>query len=198
VKIIESFKEYIYNSLKGIQENIGKQVEALKEETHKFIKELQENTTKQVKELNKTIQELKVEVETIKKSKRETTVEIENLEKKSGDTDITITNRIQEIEERRISGAEYSIENSDTTIKENAKFKKLLSQNIQENQDTMRRPNIRIVGIEDSEDFQLKWPVNIFSKNIDENSPNIKQAMPMNMQEELQIAWAGKEIPPLT
>ena len=62
----------------------------------------------------------------------------------------------------------------------------------------MRRPNIRIVGIEDSEDFQLKWPVNIFSKNIDENSPNIKQAMPMNMQEELQIAWAGKEIPPLT
>jgi prefoldin subunit 5 len=34
-----------------------------------------------VKELNKTIQYLKVEIETITKSKREITLEIENLEK---------------------------------------------------------------------------------------------------------------------
>ena len=34
--------------------------------------------------------------------------------------------------EDRISGAEDSIENMDTTIKENAKCKKILSQNIQE------------------------------------------------------------------
>jgi hypothetical protein len=43
-------------------------------------------------------------------------MEIEILRKKSG----TISNRIQEMEER-ISGAEDSIENMDTTIKENAK-----------------------------------------------------------------------------
>jgi predicted phage-related endonuclease len=49
--MIEDFKKGINNSLKEIQENIGKQVEALKE----FLKELQENTIKQVKELNKTI-----------------------------------------------------------------------------------------------------------------------------------------------
>jgi predicted nucleic acid-binding Zn-ribbon protein len=63
-----------------------------------------------VKELNKTIQDLKMQVETIKKSQRETTLEIENLGKKSGATDACITNRIQEIEER-ISGAEDTIEN---------------------------------------------------------------------------------------
>jgi prefoldin subunit 5 len=40
-----------------------------------------------VKELNKTIQGLKIEVETIKKSQRETTLEIENLGKKSGSID---------------------------------------------------------------------------------------------------------------
>jgi hypothetical protein len=34
-----------------------------------------------MKELDKTIQDLKLEVETIKKSQRETTVEIENLGK---------------------------------------------------------------------------------------------------------------------
>jgi hypothetical protein len=64
---IEKFKKDINNSLKEIQENIGKQVEALKEETEISLKELQENTTKQVKDLNKTILYLKLEIEIIKK-----------------------------------------------------------------------------------------------------------------------------------
>jgi hypothetical protein len=58
-----------------------------------------------VKELNKTIQDLKMEEETMKKSQRETTLELENLGKRSGIIDVSITNRIQEIEER-ISDAE--------------------------------------------------------------------------------------------
>ena len=70
--------------------------------------------------MNKTIQHLKVEVETIKKSQSETTLEIETLGKKSGNIDVSISNRIQEMEER-ISDAEDSIENMGTTIKENAK-----------------------------------------------------------------------------
>ena len=82
-----------------------------------------------MKEQSKTILDLKTEVETTKKSQRETTLEIENHGKKSGVTDANISNRIQEIEER-ISGAEDSIENFDTTIKEIAKCKKLLTQNI--------------------------------------------------------------------
>ena len=56
-----------------------------------------ENTTKQVKELNKVIQDLKMEVETIKKSQRETIQDIENLGKKSEVMDTSINNRIQEI-----------------------------------------------------------------------------------------------------
>jgi hypothetical protein len=39
MKIIESFKEDINNSLKEIQENTGKQVEDYKEVTNTFIKE---------------------------------------------------------------------------------------------------------------------------------------------------------------
>jgi hypothetical protein len=61
-----------------------------------------------------------MEVETIKKPQRETTLEIEILGKKSGTIDASINNRMQE-REKRISGAEDSIENMDTTIKENAK-----------------------------------------------------------------------------
>ena len=56
-----------------------------------------ENTTKQVKELNKVIQDLKMEVETIKKSQREAIQDIENLGKKSGVMDTSINNRIQDI-----------------------------------------------------------------------------------------------------
>jgi predicted nucleic acid-binding Zn-ribbon protein len=72
-------------------------------------------------ELNKSIQDLKREIETIKKIQRETTLEMETLRKKSGTIDTSISNRIQEMEEKKISGAEDSIVNMDTTIKENAK-----------------------------------------------------------------------------
>jgi hypothetical protein len=50
-------------------------------------------------------------------------------------------------------------------------------------QDTMRRPNLRIIGIEESEGSQLKGPINIFNKIIEENFPNLKKEMPMNIQE---------------
>ena len=66
--MIEDIKEDISNSLKEIQESTGKQLEALKEETRKSLKELQENTIKQMKERNKTIQDLKMKLETIKKN----------------------------------------------------------------------------------------------------------------------------------
>ena len=62
MKIIESFKEDINNSLKEIQENTGKQVEALKEETNKSLKEIQENIN--VNYLNKMVQDLKMEIDT--------------------------------------------------------------------------------------------------------------------------------------
>ena len=119
-----------------------------------------------MKELNKTFQE----IETRNKSQRETTLEVESLEKRSRVIDTSITSRIQKIQERH-SFAEDTIENIDTTVKENTKCKKLLTQNIQEIQDTMRRPNLRIIGIEESENSQLKGPVNIFNKIVEENFP---------------------------
>ena len=69
----------------------------------------------------------------------------------------------------------------DTTIKENAKCKKILTQNIQEIQDTLRRPNLQIIGVDENEDYQ--GPANVFNKIIEENFPNLKKEMPMNIQE---------------
>ena len=117
--MIEDFRKDVNNSLKEIQENTGKQLEALKEETQKSLKELQENTIKQAKEMIKTIQDLKMEIETTKKSHRETTLELENLEKRSGITDVSISNRIQEIEER-ISGIEDTISQTNMSSVKNS------------------------------------------------------------------------------
>ena len=51
------------------------------------LKEKQENTSKQVMNMNKTILDLKREVDTIKKTQSEATLEIETLGKKSGTID---------------------------------------------------------------------------------------------------------------
>jgi hypothetical protein len=50
--------------------------------------------------MNKTIKDLKMEIEAIKKSQRKTTLVIENPGKRSGAIDTSITNRIQDIKVR--------------------------------------------------------------------------------------------------
>ncbi|KAL6084523.1 hypothetical protein STEG23_028881 [Scotinomys teguina] len=109
-------------------------------------------------------------------------LEIEKLSKRSGNTDASITNRIEEMEDR-ISNVEDTIEKIDSTVKENTKTKKAIKQNVQEIWDTMKRPNIRIIRIEEGEEYQLKGTENIFNKIIEENFPNLKKEPPIRIQE---------------
>jgi hypothetical protein len=67
------------------------------------------------------------------------------------------------------------------------KCRKILTQKIQKIQDTMRSPKLRILGIDENEDFQLKGPVNIFNTIIEENFPNLKKEMPINIKEAYRI-----------
>jgi hypothetical protein len=53
---------------------------------------------------------------------------MENLGERTETTDISITNRLQEIEEIN-SGIENMIQEIDTSVKENAKSKKFMTQN---------------------------------------------------------------------
>jgi hypothetical protein len=46
----------------------------------------------------------------------------------------------------------------------------------------MRRPNLRIIGMDENEDFHLRGEANIFNKIIEENFQNLKKEMPMNIQ----------------
>jgi hypothetical protein len=47
----------------------------------------------------------------------------------------------------------------------------------------MTKPNLRIIGIDEKEDFQIKGPANSFNKIMEENFPNLKKEVPMNIQE---------------
>jgi hypothetical protein len=51
----------------------------------------------------------------------------------------------------------------------------------------MRRSNQWMIGVDENEDFQLKGPVNIFNKIIEENLPYLKKQIPMNIQETYRI-----------
>jgi uncharacterized coiled-coil protein SlyX len=89
-----------------------------------------------------------MEIEAIKKTQTGNSGDRKhNMGKRTGMTDASITNRIQELEER-ISGIEYTIEEVDTPVKENAKTKNVLKQNIQQIWDIMKRPNLQTIGIE--------------------------------------------------
>ena len=46
----------------------------------------------------------------------------------------------------------------------------------------MKRSNLRIIGIEEGEENQLKVTENIFNKIMGENFPNIKKGIPMKVQ----------------
>ena len=67
----------------------------------------------------------------------EAKLKMENVRNRSGSTDIIITIRIQELKER-ISGVKDNIEEINITVKENSNCKKLLTQSIQEIQDTVK------------------------------------------------------------
>lgn len=72
----------------------------------------------------------------------------------TGTTEGSLVNRTQDMEDR-ISGTKDMIEGIDTSVKENVKSEKILTQHFQEIWDTMKRPSLRIIGIE-GEETQMK------------------------------------------
>jgi hypothetical protein len=85
--------------------------------------------------------------------------------------------------QERISGEEDSIENISKTIKENAKMQKDPNSKHPGNPGHNEKTKPGIIGVDENEDFQIKGPANIFNKIIEENFPNLKKEMPMNIQE---------------
>ena len=82
---------------------------------------------------------------------------------------------------RQRSGAEDSIENMNSTIKETAQCKKDPNSKHPGNLGQNEKTNLQKIEVDENEDFQLKGPLNIFNKIIEENFPNLKKEMPMSI-----------------
>jgi hypothetical protein len=48
--------------------------------------------------------------------------------------------------------------------------------------DSIKRPNLRLVSIEEGEEVQAKGILNIFNKIITENFPNLEKTVPIQVQ----------------
>jgi hypothetical protein len=60
---------------------------------------------------------------------------------------------------------------------------KSCERNMQELTDSIKRPNLRIMGIEEGEEEQAKGISNMFNKIKTENFPNLEKTMPSQVQE---------------
>jgi hypothetical protein len=60
---------------------------------------------------------------------------------------------------------------------------KTCEKEMQELTDSIKRPNLRIMGIEEGEQVQAKRMHNVFNKTIKENFPHLEKSMPIQMQE---------------
>jgi hypothetical protein len=64
---------------------------------------------------------------------------------------------------------------------------KTCEKKVQELTDSIKRPNLRIMGIEEREEVQAKRMHNIFNKIITENFPKLEKTVPIQVQEASRI-----------
>ena len=94
----------------------------------------------------------------------------------------SITNRIEYLEERT-SGIEDKIFNLENKVAQTEKMVRNHVQNLQELWDIMKRPNWRIIGIEEGTEIQTKGMNNLFNEIISEKFSNLKNEMENQIQE---------------
>jgi chromosome segregation ATPase len=118
--------------------------------------------------------------------KGEVTNDMENLRKKN-ETGIQNTmeghSTRQEKVEDRISEVEDEMEIKGKTKEVLVKQLKTCERIMQELTNSIKRPNLRIMGIEEGEELQAEGIHNIFNKIITENFPNLEKAILNQVQE---------------
>jgi chromosome segregation ATPase len=86
--------------------------------------------------------------------------------------------RIEQTEDR-ISELEDEMANKGKTEELLVQQLKTCEKKMQELTDSIKRPNLTIMGIEEGEEVQAKGMHNIFNKIITENFPNLEKMMPI-------------------
>jgi chromosome segregation ATPase len=92
------------------------------------------------------------------------------------------SSRLEQAEDR-ISELEDKMEIQGKTEELLVKQLKVCESNMQELTDSIKRPNLRIMGIEEGEEVQAKGIHNVFNKTITENFTNLEKTIPIQVRE---------------
>lgn len=178
----DNFQALLINMM---NEKMQSMMEELRADINKKLSEIEQRSNErlatqqnQIDEVKKSVQDLKEtftsEMETIKKDHlegREMKNKVESLER-----------RIEQAEDR-ISDIEDSHDLIEKEHRSIQNLSKKQDRSLQELQDAIRRPNIRLIGIEENQEKEVNGVRNLFKKIIEENFPNIQKDGPIQIQE---------------
>ena len=94
----------------------------------------------------------------------------------------SITNRLDHLEDRT-SDNEDKIFNLENKVSQTERMVRNHEQNLQELWNNTKRPNLRIIGIEEGTEILTKGMNNLFNEMMSENFPNLKNEMENQIQE---------------
>jgi septal ring factor EnvC (AmiA/AmiB activator) len=92
------------------------------------------------------------------------------------------SSRLEKVKDR-ISELENKVHIKEKTEEQLVKQFQTCERNMQELSNSIKRPNLRLMGIEEGEEVQAKGIHNIFNKTITENFPNLNKVLPIQVQE---------------
>jgi chromosome segregation ATPase len=154
----------VQEALKKFRDNKTKEYEKTQKQINELIGTLNKHQTETKITISREINELRAKIHNIKE---EPTHDMENLRKKSG-TEIQNkmeghSSRIEQTKDR-ISELEDEMVIKGKTEELLVKQLKTCGKKMQELTDSIKRPNLRIIGIEEGEEVQAKRMHNIFNK----------------------------------
>jgi hypothetical protein len=171
----------VQEALKKFQHNKNKENEMTQKQINELIGAPNKHQSETENTVNREINELRTKIDNIKE---EVIHDMENLRKKN-ETEIQNT---MESHSTRLELAEDRTLELEDEMKIKGKAEELFlkqlktsERNMQELTNSIKRPNLRIMGIEEGEEVQAKGIHNIFNKIITENFPNIQKTLPIQV-----------------
>jgi chromosome segregation ATPase len=182
--LVDKANQHIQEALKKFQYNKNKEYEKTEKQISKLIGALNKHQSETENTINREINELRTKIDNIEE---EVTHYMENVRKKN-ETEIQNktegqSSRLEQAEDR-ISENRDEMENKGKTEELLLKQHKTDQRNMQDLTKFIKRPNLRIMGIEEGEEVQAKGICNIFNKIITGNFPNQEKIMPMQVQKD--------------
>jgi chromosome segregation ATPase len=176
--LLDMANQNLQEALKKFQDNKNKEYEKTLKQINEIIEALNKHQTATKITINREINELRAKFDNIKE---EVTHDMENLRKKN---EIEIQNKMKghssriEQTEDRISELEDEKAIKGKTEELLIKQLKSCEKKMQEITNSIQRPNLRIMGIEEREEVQAKGMCNIFNQTNNRKFPKSRENCP--------------------